>query len=86
VPIVIEQILAGKAIDLALKGVGGAPRAFKGQRDPLGRLLVFLDADFGDECNLGRDALYPWRSHEELVSAFNRVLIGELLGGRRSGR
>jgi hypothetical protein len=64
---VIDQILAGKAIDLALKGVGGALRAFNGQGDSLGRLLVVLHADFGDECELGRDAFYSWPIHEELA-------------------
>ncbi len=80
-PIVIDEILAGKAIDAALKNIGGAWRAFSGERDSLGRLLVLLHADFGDECALARDAFYSWRKREELVRAFNRVLNGELRVG-----
>lgn len=56
-------------------------RAFARQPDSFGRLLVLLHADFGAECELGRDVFYSWRSREEVASAFNRVLIGELLPG-----
>jgi len=51
---VVEEIVAGKAIELALDGVRGAWRAFTRQPDALGRLLVVLHADFGKESRLGR--------------------------------
>ena len=44
VPALIDDILAGKAVDLALRGVTGAWRAFPDEPDSLGRLLVLRHA------------------------------------------
>ncbi len=79
-PAVIDDVLAGKkALDLALWGIRGARRAFAAQQDSLGRLLVLLHADFGDECDLDRDVFYSWRTHEALRSALAEVLAGDLV-------
>jgi hypothetical protein len=78
VPFVIDDILAGKAVDVALDGVRRGWRKFKDQ-DSLGRLLVLLHADFGRETSLGRGAFYAWRgNHPELEEALRRVLSGQL--------
>ena len=74
----IDDLLAGKAVDVALKGIRGAYRAF-GEQDAIGRLLVLLHADFGKEAELGRDAFYGWRKHASLIDVFERVLTGEML-------
>jgi tetratricopeptide (TPR) repeat protein len=81
VPALIDDILAGKAVELALRGVAGAWRAFRDEPDSLGRLLVLLHADFGAECDLQRDVFYAWRSHDELRGALEQVLAGQLLPG-----
>jgi hypothetical protein len=82
--IIIDQILAGKAVELALKGVGGGWKAFTSQPDSFGRLLVLLHADFGDECALDLDVFYSWRNRTELRAAFDRVLRGDVFPGSRS--
>jgi tetratricopeptide (TPR) repeat protein len=82
VSIVIDQLLAGKGVDLAFKGVRGGLRAFRAQPDSLGRLLVLLHADLGCECDLGRDVFCSWRRHDELCDLLTRVLAGELLPGQ----
>jgi hypothetical protein len=78
VTIAIEQLLAGKALDLVLKGVRGGFREF-GEQDAVGQLLVLLHADFGVEADLARDAFYSWRNHAQLTDAFDAVFTGELL-------
>lgn len=78
-PTIIEEIAAGKAVDLALKAVRGAWRAFAGQSDSLGRLLVLLHADFGKPSRLGRDVFYAWRNQGPLRIALEHALDGRLL-------
>jgi tetratricopeptide (TPR) repeat protein len=77
-PIAIDELLAGKAVDLVLKGVRGAVRAF-GEQDSVGRLLVLLHADFGIEADLDRDVFYAWRKRSQLIDVFEAVIVGELL-------
>ncbi len=80
-PAVIDDVLAGKkALDVALWGIRGARRAFAAQHDSLGRLLVLLHAEYGDECSLERGVFYSWRTHEALSSALADVLAGDLVG------
>jgi hypothetical protein len=79
VTVVIERLMAGIAIDLAFKGVRGGVRAFREQPDSLGRLLVLLHAEFGEETDLGRDVFYSWRNQDGLRAAFERVLSGDLV-------
>jgi hypothetical protein len=79
---VIDDILAGKAIDIVLGRVRDGYKEFRGQPDALGRLLVLLHAEFGRECDLGRDVFYSWRARPELQNAFEGVLSGQLLPDR----
>jgi len=79
VPAIIDDVVAGKkALDVALWSVRGARRAFAGQQDSLGRLLVLLHADFGDECGLGRDVFFAWRTNDALSRALTDLLAGDL--------
>jgi tetratricopeptide (TPR) repeat protein len=75
----IESLLAGKAVDFAFDGVTGALRGFF-KEDDLGRLLLLLYADYGEETDLGRDVFFSWRAQDELAGA-----LGELLAGTRGG-
>jgi hypothetical protein len=73
--IAIDDILAGQALGAALKGGSAAAKRFFGQ-DRLGRLLILLHNDFGDEADLDRASFAGWRRHEELRAGLERVLAG----------
>lgn len=72
---VIGELLLGRGLDVALKGVYGGVRAFFGN-DSLGRLFVLLHADFGERTQLGRDVFYSWRTQEALGEALEGVIAG----------
>lgn len=74
---VIGELLLGRGLDVALKGVHGGIRAFFAN-DSLGRLFVLLHADFGERTQLGRDVFYSWRTQEPLREALASVIAGRL--------
>ena len=77
--LLIESLLAGKAVDFAFDGVAGALKGFF-REDDLGRLLLLLCADYGEETELGRDVFFSWRTQDELADA-----LGDVLAGTRGG-
>jgi len=77
---VIETWAAGKALNVGASGAARLVGLLRGERDALGRLLVLLHADFGEECDLDRDVFYAWRAREDLVAVFDRALRGTLRG------
>ncbi len=72
---IIESLIAGKALSVAFDTATGALKDFMKQ-DDLGRLLVLLYADYGDETHLGRDVFYSWRTKEPLGGALKEMLDG----------
>jgi tetratricopeptide (TPR) repeat protein len=76
---VIATWAAGEGLSAAFAGARHLLRVFFKQ-DSLGRLLVVLCADFGEESDLGIDAYLGWRQDERLATALNEVLAGERAG------
>ncbi len=79
----IETWAAGRALNVGAAGAARLVQLLWGERDSLGRLLVLLHADFGEECDLDRDVFYAWRDREDLVAMFDGALSGALGGSVR---
>ena len=79
----IEAWAAGKALNLGAAGAARLVGLLRGEQDSLGRLLVLLDAEFGEECDLDRDVFFAWRKREDLVGMLDGALSGALRGSAR---
>lgn len=73
---VIATWAAGEGLSAAFAGARHLLKVFFKQ-DSLGRLLVVLYADFGNESDLGLDAFFAWRQDDPLSAALKEVLAGE---------
>lgn len=75
-PLVIDELLAGLALNKAFDGLVAARRFV--QARPRERLLLLMHRDFGSAADLDRAAFYSWANHPGLVGA-----IDDLIAGRR---
>lgn len=75
---VIAALLLGEGPDVAFGAAKATYKRFLKQ-DSLGRLLVVLAHDFGDETNLQTDVFLSWKTREDFAG-----YAVELFAGRRS--
>lgn len=72
---VIQDLLTG----VGAEGVFEVSRVIHGytQQDQLGRLLLLIDKEFGDESELDRSAFLQWRTHDDLEQGLKALLGGD---------
>jgi hypothetical protein len=78
---VIGEILAGKALDLVLRGGKAAVDRLL-EFPPPKQLLAILYEEYGERTGLSRKEFYAWLEVEELRDAIQAALDGDLIDGK----
>lgn len=78
---VIGEILAGKALDVVLRGGKAAVDKLL-QLDPPKRLLAIIYEQYGEQTGLSRKDFFAWLEVDELGDAILATLGGDLIDGK----
>ncbi len=77
-PLVVDELLAGSALDTALGGGASAVRRFL-KLPPRAKVFHLLWKDFGKQTGLGRDAFYAFANDDQLAAVVDGLLAGTTL-------
>ncbi len=77
-PLVIDDLLAGSALDIALGGGTSALRRFL-KLPPRAKVFHLLWKDFGKQTGLGRDEFYAFANDDQLAAVVDGLLSGTIL-------
>lgn len=78
-PLVIDELLVGLALDKAIDGTIAAAKFVR--LKPRERLLYLLHKDFGAESQLGRDEFYAFATEPELIGIIDGLVSGSIQPG-----